>query len=1169
LPLVLYEQFRKFTSFYFLIVCIICFIPAVSPVSPWSTLPGLLFILFVAMVREAVEDFFRFKSDLRENMRKYHVIQAHTGQEVKTRCRDLRVGDLVKIERNRIIPADVVIVGSALEEGVGYIETAQLDGETNLKLRRCPDATQGLRPEELAQLEGRVECGVPVSSIYAFKGAMHVTSVPASSGAPPVPSSPAVSGKDFLTDDEHRQSASVLGFVQESSSGSQHQGLIREESFDGAESAIALETTMRSHNSRKGRRKQEQHGSLIRFDTKSRGRVQEPMTCALDEDHMLPRGTVLRNTPWIVGLVVYAGVETKISLNTKKPPSKFSSLDYRMNKYVLGIFFFQIVLITGCAVFAGKYEVNDASNMWYLGDVGDSSTFLVSIQSFFSYFVIMSYLIPLSLVVSLEVVKVCQARFMEWDYFLRHDNKRMVVKTSNLNDELGLVEYVFSDKTGTLTQNVMNFMMASVRGRRIDGRDGGLWRALEMASSDKEAAEVHDFLLCMSTCHNVVTEKDENGDLVYKASSPDEEAICRGAKENLFAFQDQSSSHILVHINGEIFEAEVLCSMPFSSERKRMSVILRMPDGRIRLFSKGADSAMLERLSSRETKEIIHREEELLEEFSAAGLRTLLLCAKDLTKEEYKEFAEKYHKASTTIENKDELVEEVNDAMERDFFILGATAIEDRLQDNVPETIAYLIAAGIKVWVITGDKQTTAVNIGYSTRLLNRDMDVVIINSSEEEELRQMLHDALAKYEPDVGDNNRGYQLVTSDDEEENSCGHSSEGKVPALVIDGKTLKIALDQFPSEFVRFGKLCKSVICCRVDPKQKAQIVQTVQEEENITSLAIGDGGNDVSMIQQAHIGVGIFGREGSQAARSSDYAVHQFSHLQRLLTVHGRYSLVRNALLTHYSFYKNASIFLVQIWFSFYAGCSGQSLYDDWVMTFFNIYITALPPLMIGCFEKDISDKLIAKYPKTYYHVQRNKIFTLKSLCIWMSSAMYHSLVLFFGAYFVFYNNAVQANGQEGTGLREMGVWVIFVGMIVIFAKLYFVVVTWNVYILGSVILSWFLFFFTVLIEDQTAYFFPDQYNVMTKSLASPSFWLWMLVTIVVCLLPDFIATYVQRQYFPYDWMILQEHEKKTAKNRLPSAESKFLLAADLERRSHQVNTKTYSSSESDLSDEEP
>ncbi|MDP2437847.1 MAG: hypothetical protein Q8P67_19060, partial [archaeon] len=287
---------------------------------------------------------------------------------------------------------------------------------------------------------------------------------------------------------------------------------------------------------------------------------------------------------------------------------------------------------------------------------------------------------------------------------------------------------------------------------------------------------------------------------------------------------------------------------------------------------------------------------------------------------------------------------------------------------------------------------------------------------------------------------------------------------------------------------------------------------------------GDGANDVGMIQEAHIGIGIFGREGSEAARSSDYALREFKHLKRLLCVHGRYALIRNAGLSLYSLYKNAAIFLSQIWFSFFSVASAQTLYDEWIMTFFNIIFTSWPPLIYGCLEKDIDERIIDLYPETYQRTQQNRLFTLAKLTEWMVLATWHSVVLYFGTMgLISWTPSILTNGQ-GIGLNSFGQMTMNVGIVVIFLKLIMETLEWNWIVHLSMWGSISLYIIIIISQSVWLTAFPEEYWVFFNLVQySPVYWLWFLCAIVVCLLPDLVLKMVRTYFFPEDWQLLREH----------------------------------------------
>ena len=369
--------------------------------------------------------------------------------------------------------------------------------------------------------------------------------------------------------------------------------------------------------------------------------------------------------------------------------------------------------------------------------------------------------------------------------------------------------------------------------------------------------------------------------------------------------------------------------------------------------------------------------------YASDGLRTLCFAYREISESEYAEWNEEFQKANTAMSNRAEELEKVGELIEKDFFLVGATAVEDKLQDGVPETIHILGEAGVRVWVLTGDRQETAINIGYSCRLLIEEMTLIICNEESKEATREFLLQRIEEFDS---------QPLAEGEEE--SLG---------FIIDGKSLKFALqDDLKDLFLNIGKRCKAVICCRVSPLQKAEVVLLVKNTLKAITLAIGDGANDVGMIQAAHIGVGISGEEGLQAVRAADYAIAQFRFLQRLLLVHGSWAYNRMAKLILYSFYKNIGLYMIQFWFTFYNGFSGQIAFDDWALSFYNVLFTCLPPMMIGVFDQHVSSQNLMKYPELYKYGQKKEFV---SECTYLqaltkphinSSPLFSSTALSFG-----------------------------------------------------------------------------------------------------------------------------------------------------------------------------
>jgi phospholipid-translocating ATPase len=414
--------------------------------------------------------------------------------------------------------------------------------------------------------------------------------------------------------------------------------------------------------------------------------------------------------------------------------------------------------------------------------------------------------------------------------------------------------------------------------------------------------------------------EEKNGVLTYQAQSPDEGALVSAARNLGFIFKSRTPTTITAIINGQETTFEVLNILDFNNDRKRMSVIIRM-NAKIVLFCKGADSVIKERLDP-SSVDLFEKTEVHLTKFAEEALRTLCLAWKEIPEERYKQWKQQYHEASTSLDNRQEKVSQIYEEIETNLLMIGASAIEDKLQDGVPECIAKLAKANIKIWVLTGDKQETAINIGYSCQLITPDMDLYTIDGSNDadvfEELKSIeksLEESTKKLQSQSNDFE--LQTIPNNNPIENFDGN-------ALVINGHSLVFALTpRMEKRFLEVACKCKAVICCRVTPGQKKAVVDLVKKHKKAITLAVGDGANDVSMIKSAHIGVGISGQEGQQAVLASDFSIGQFRYLERLLLVHGRWSYYRISKFLRYFFYKNFASTLCHFWFAFFCGFSAQ------------------------------------------------------------------------------------------------------------------------------------------------------------------------------------------------------------------------------------------------------
>jgi len=568
---------------------------------------------------------------------------------------------------------------------------------------------------------------------------------------------------------------------------------------------------------------------------------------------------------------------------------------------------------------------------------------------------------------------------------------------------------------------------------------------------------------------------------------------------------------------------EILKVIEFTSARKRMSMIVRTPEGKIELFCKGADNVIMERRSKQLDPTMIEDMNTAISEFSRIGLRTLLIAHVPLSDSDYEKFKEEFHHAETSLDNREEKMQEVAEKIEQNLMILGATAVEDKLQEDVAETIDYLIRCGIRVWMLTGDKLETAISIGKSTKFLAEDMNFLIIDTEESSQTGERL-DLLIQEARGGIETPQGTELKPLNSN--------------AMIITGKSLVHALKDYPDKFLELSEMSKSVICCRVSPLQKSEVVSLVRKKRNRICLSIGDGANDVSMIQKANIGVGIVGLEGAQAVRASDFAFKEFRTLKRLIAVHGRYSYIRMAKLILYSFYKNLTLIYPQFIGGFYTGWSGVPLYNQFVLTCFNIFFTSLPPFFMAIFEKDLDEKTIYEYPQAYLLIRSDYHFNWKRVVEWNLSSIIHGVLLFF-FFFLSYNEGVlSSSGQELGGFYLTNVLMAYLVLTIVLVKYAFTTYHWNWAHTFAGGVSYILLVGLIFAVASESYVtFEDESSDLGMAellMGTPYFYLTLVLTVIAAGVPDMTYAYYKRNYYPSDFEILQEDEvlKKSPKGNL-------------------------------------
>ncbi|XP_057804345.1 phospholipid-transporting ATPase 1-like isoform X4 [Salvia miltiorrhiza] len=1127
LPKNLFIQFHRVAYLYFLAIAALNQLPPLAVFGRTVSLFPLLFVLTVTAVKDGYEDWRRHRSDRNENNREALVLQSD-GFRPK-RWKMIQAGEVLKISSDETIPCDMVLLGTSDPSGIAYIQTMNLDGESNLKTRYARQETNKLFLEG-TMISGIITCEQPNRNIYEFMANMEL------------------------------------------------------------------------------------NGHCL----------------PLSQSNIVLRGCQLKNTEWAIGVVVYAGQDTKAMLNSAMSPSKRSRLETYMNRetFWLSVFLLIMCLVVGLGMglWLNRHKSQLDTMPYYRkvyfqkGKDGKKYKYYgIPMETFFSFLssiIVFQIMIPISLYITMELVRLGQSYFMIGDQHMYDSlsNSRFQCRSLNINEDLGQIRYILSDKTGTLTENKMEFKKASIWGKSYgDSKDGSQdtdaeveetmvggrkWKLKSEITPDPELIKLlykdlhgeeriaaHEFFLTLAACNTVIpiltgspssisgsSLSDGPTSIDYQGESPDEQALVAAASAYGYTLFERTSGHIVIDANGEKLRLDVLGLHEFDSVRKRMSVVIRFPNGTVKVLVKGADTSMFSILEKDLPCDdrMRHVTQGHLNDYSSEGLRTLVVAARDLNGELLAEWQHMYEDACTSLTDRVVKLRQTAALIECNLTLLGATAIEDRLQEGVPEAIESLRQAGIKVWVLTGDKQETAISIGLSCRLLTPDMHQIIINGNSEHECRKLLCDAKAKYHVNSAscfDNMTNLKRKT----ELNFVEMSSQTKSSnvsqqivgeedrptfgplALIIDGNSLVYILEKdLEYELFNLATLCKVVLCCRVAPLQKAGIVDMIKSRTDDLTLAIGDGANDVSMIQMADVGVGICGQEGRQAVMASDFAMGQFRFLKRLLLVHGHWNYQRLGYLILYNFYRNAVFVLMLFWYILCTAFSTTSALTDWSSVFYSVIYTSVPTVVVGILDKDLSHKTLLKYPKLYAAGHRQESYNMSLFWITMVDTLWQSLVLFYVPLFTYRESTID--------IWSMGsLWTIAV-VILVNVHLAMDIQRWvfvtHAAIWGSIVVTYGcmvvldsipvfpnygLVYFTIIIfveNDHLLYIYKmHQYSSMVDTVKlllfcstiyhlvkSPVYWLSILLITVIGLLPRFIFKVCHQIFWPSDIQIAREAE---------------------------------------------
>ena len=853
-----------------------------------------------------------------------------------------------------------------------------------------------------------------------------------------------------------------------------------------------------------------------------------------DINNIILKGCVLKNTDYICGIIVYSGKNTKIMKNAKNVKGKSSKVLHIMNKLLYSVFIFEISLciIFGYLCLESEEHKKDIYTYIFTSNKKENRYFKF-LTNTMTFFVLYSNMIPISLYVVLEIIKSIQGLLINYDkeIYDASIDKYANCRTTELIEELGQVEFLFSDKTGTLTQNTMIlkkiYVNGKVYGNKIDATpdtkysingDLRVVKKLKTNSSDekRERRKIEEFLYILAVCHDIFPEeqKENKNEIVYQGSSPDEVSLVKGAALLGYKYKSKNNGELTIEdeIHGVIRHYEVKLMIPFDSFRKRMSVIVYNKEKNIyELFTKGADTVMMNLIKFRNNeKDEIKRINSIL---SHEGLRILMMAKKILKEDDVKSYIKKVKDIrKENGGNNSNILNRMYDLIEKNLKFCGTSAIEDKLQEGVPETIGTLLACNIRIWVLTGDKIDTAIEIAKSCNLINDNMFLIFLTDngeSVETKLKQLKND----YKIPDNKENKNINL----DEIGQKIRRKQGGKDLSIIVDGATLEEILisENLSLLFFNLSIAAKSVLCCRMNPSQKSKIVKLVKTHGKWITLAIGDGVNDVPMIMEAHIGVGIQGKEGSQAVRNADFSIGQFRFLDKLLLIYGRVGYIKISRFICYYFYKNILLVFNDIIFAFLNGFSGQLYFADYLTTMYNAIFTSWCCIFVFSFEKDVDLTLVKKFPVLYEAGQKNYFFNITYFWKYIIYAILHGVFCFLISQYIFLNIA----DNSGTTFNHWQKSTINFSIIihVVSYKLLIISDFWNLINLSASFLSLLIYYLIVfaLSSDYFAFRLQNELaGVMVGLFKSFKFWIVIIFGPLIILVIDITMKQIVYNTFP-------------------------------------------------------
>ena len=939
IPTVIYNQFKQFGNFFYLMLTVSQFIPELKVGFLFAYLSPLCIVIVVSLLKELSDDISRRIQDMKTNSRKITTIKMwrknkKSKKELKRVMKSsakLKIGDIIELRKDERVPADIIVLKTfnESEDNQAFIRTDQLDGETDWKLRKAPGATQNLNEHDILLMNGFINYEPPSKFIYNFEGLL----------------------------------------------------IMKKEEGNVIKEALGLENTMWA-------------------------------------------STVVASQK-IIGIVIYTGKETRARMNSSTPKIKVGILDHELNMVTFYLFCIMIIVAMLLTSLKGFH-----SKMFF---------------SFFKFIVLFCAIIPIALRVNLVISK------SFYSFVINRDKSipETIARNSTIPEELGRISYIFSDKTGTLTKNEMIFkkialeteqfgeesfndlksiledeckkndaplldLYNKLKKENIDNNninesqmenlidESNIISTSRMEENNKNNDKlqkplsarkrakrirrtrnriIRDTITSMVLCNNVTpikSEDDEN--ITYQASSPDEVALVQFSERLNMKLLHRTDKEIkITNASNTEEEFKILANFPFSSDTKRMGIILQNKKyNHIIFYLKGAENVMMKFVK----KEYIGYIKENAENLATKGLRTLVLTQKLLSQKYFDEWYEEYNNALTSMENRKEKIANVISKLENDMDFLCVTGVEDLLQDEVATTIDNLRNAGMKLWMLTGDKVETATCISISAGIKAKNHKIYTITyedikdpddkTNEINSLKQKLEDYNSKIAVDPH----------------------------IFIIDGDSLDLALKECQREFYNSAMKAPSVVCCRCSPTQKRIICKNIKKYTNCRTAAVGDGGNDVAMIQEADVGIGIVGKEGLQASLASDFSIKEFKSLNILLLWWGRIAYKNTSTMANFIVHRGLIIAFCQFFFSLMFYFNAVALYNGFLTLGFSTFFTCLPIISI-LLDRDVDKKNVLKFPNLYKILLKGREQNFKNFLWWLFKAITQASIIMFGSLFFF------------------------------------------------------------------------------------------------------------------------------------------------------------------------